>query len=94
MRLPVSLDNHSSAIFPLTPSQSPSQQAPRIALNQQSGPFDFEESGPCLPAAHMLLDHDTACAQLLRPQLLQIGHLAGHEEDLRLAELVLLTVGD
>ena len=40
----------------------------------------------------MLQNHDAARSQLLRPELLQIGDLAGLKETLALANLVLLLI--
>ena len=44
------------------------------------------------PAAQGLLDADARQAQLLRPQVLQVGHLARTEEDLGSAELILVSI--
>ena len=44
------------------------------------------------PAAQGLLDADACLAQLLRPQVLQVGHLARTEEDLGFAELILVSI--
>lgn len=44
------------------------------------------------PAANGFLDANAGSTQLLRPQLLQVGNLAGPEEDLGLTKLVFVLV--
>lgn len=46
----------------------------------------------CQPATDGFLDADAGSAQLVRTQLLQIGDLAGPEEDLGLTKLVFILV--
>lgn len=44
------------------------------------------------PAADCFLDANAGSTQLVRPQLLQVGNLAGPEEDLGLTKLVFILV--
>ena len=69
-------------------------EAARVSLHEKSGPSHLGVLGARQPAAYVPLDDDAAGAQLVRAQLLQVGDLAGLEEDLALAELVLGSVGD
>lgn len=44
------------------------------------------------PAANSLLDANASHTQLVRTQLLQVGHLTGPEEDLVFAKLIFILV--
>ena len=75
------------------PGVSPAGQvSPAVSLQQHGRPADLAVAEPLQPAAHRLLDLDARRAELVRPQLLQVGHLARPEEDLRLTELELVLV--
>lgn len=53
---------------------------------------DLLVADPLQPASHRLLDLDAGGAELVCPQLLQVGHLARPEEDLGLTKLELVWV--
>lgn len=44
------------------------------------------------PAANGLLDLDAGFTEFVRPQLLQVSHLASPEEDLRFSKLIFILV--
>ena len=66
------------------------EEAARETLRGEDGAPELRVAPPREPAAHALLDLEHGGRVLLGAQLLQVGHLAGAEEDLRLAELVLV----
>ena len=70
------------------------QESPRPPLQRKRGPAHPAVALTVKPAFDVLLDHDAAVAQLLRAKLLQVGHLPRAEEQLGLAELVLVLVVD
>ena len=70
----------------------PGQQAATECLQQQHGAANTSVLLPLQPATDVFLDHDTAGTQLVRSQLLQVRHLPRAEEDLRLAEPVLVVI--
>ena len=70
------------------------QEASDPPLEGQGGAPDLAVPLAVQPALDVLLDHDAAVPQLLEAQLLQVGHLPGAEEQLGLAELVLVLVVD
>ena len=76
-----------------SPGVSPAGHvAAAVSLQQHCRAADLAVAEPLEPAAHRLLDLDARRAELVRPQLLQVRHLARPEEDLRLAELELVLV--
>lgn len=66
----------------------PASQVPAAVFLQQDGRrADLAISDPLQPAPDRLLDLDAGRAEPVGPQLLQVRHLAGSEEDLCLPEL-------
>ena len=70
----------------------PGDHAPAVCLDEEDGPFDLHVAPLGEPPTDVLLDHNAAGPQSLRPNLLQVRHLTSPEEDLCLTELVLVPV--
>lgn len=67
---------------------SPARQvSSSVSLQQHGGPADLSVANSLQPPPHRLLDLDAGRAKFVRPELLQVRHLPGPEEDLGLAEL-------
>lgn len=65
-----------------------------IPLQNKGGPSELLVLLPLEPASHPTLDQNPRRMQFIPSQLLQHRNLAGSEEDLGLAEAVLLGVRD
>lgn len=89
---PRRLDANGSARVTFAFEQASCEEAARVALYEKRRVFDLDVLGACQPASYVLLDHDAARFELLRAQLLQIGHLTCLEEDLCLAKLILCLI--
>lgn len=75
------------------PSFSPDQPlSTHILLDGGGCSLHTQELLALIPATQVLLDGDAGLPQTIGPQLLQVGHLAGTEEDFGPAELVLVRV--
>lgn len=73
---------------PSSEGDSPAGQVPPpVSLQRHGRSANLAVPDPLQPPPDRLLDGDAGGAEFVGPQLLQVSHLAGPEEDLRLPKL-------
>lgn len=72
----------------------PREETSRECLQSERRAADLQVTFASVVGAIGRLDLDDTRAEFLRTELFQIGDLTGAKEDLRVAELVLVRVGD